>query len=109
MTTQESRRLVLYNGLSDRLGAELADLLMTFLPLTEPNTLVTTDHLEAFREEFRGEVRGIKEEIRRLRDEIRETRDEIRYLSRRVDRIQLTLLAGFLAMITALVVAVFFG
>ncbi len=88
MTAPESRRHELYNGLTDILGVELADTLMSYLPTTPVTALVTRD-------EFQTEMRSVK--------------DEIRQLSQRVDRLQLTLIAGFMSMVVALIVVGFFG
>lgn len=82
MPDTESRRLALYNGLNDLLGPQLADTLMTYLP-------AATDL-------------ATKTDITRLQE-------DIRHLSQRMDRLQTTLLGGFLAMIAALLVTGFLG
>lgn len=98
MTASESRRLDLYNGLNQVLGSELTDTLMAYLPTTETAALVTKDDMTV-----------VKDDIRGIKDDIRGIKDDIRHLAQRVDRIQLTLLAGFISMVVALIVAVFFG
>lgn len=85
----ESRRLALYNGLNDLLGAELADTLMTYLPSSQANDLATGADLVA------------------LRDELREMKEDIRHLSRRMDRLQQTTLGGFVAIVAALIASGF--
>jgi hypothetical protein len=47
-----------------------------------------------------------RDDLYEVRDELR---GEIRHLSDRIDRIQLTLLAGFMSMVVALIVVGFFG
>lgn len=47
-----------------------------------------------------------REDLYAVRDELR---GEIRHLSDRIDRMQLTLLAGFMSMVVALIVVGFFG
>lgn len=93
MPDTESRRLALYNGLNELLGPELADILMTFLPAT-------------------GDV-ATRADIVRLEDEMasirKEMRDELRHLSQRIDRLQQTTLAGFVAMIAAILAAGLLG
>ncbi|MET0696366.1 MAG: hypothetical protein ABWZ58_02955 [Acidimicrobiia bacterium] len=55
------------------------------------------------KEEFRTEIGTLRDEFR---GGIGGLRDEIRHLSGRMDRMQLTLVAGFLSMIVALIVSV---
>lgn len=88
MTTSEGRRHELYTGLTEILGSDLTDALMSYLPTTPFAALVTKD-------EFQTEMRSVK--------------DEIRHLSRRFDWFQHTLVAGFMSMVVALIVVGFFG
>jgi hypothetical protein len=91
LMTSESRRHDLYSGLTGILGTELADALMAYLPTSPGVGLVT-----------RADIDGLKLEIRELRA-------EVHHLSDRFDRFQLTLVAGFMSMIVALIVVGFFG
>jgi hypothetical protein len=51
-----------------------------------------------------------RDDLYGVRDELRaEIRAEIRHLAERIDRMQLTLVAGFMSMIVALIVTTFFG
>lgn len=98
MSDLESRRLALYTGLTERLGPELADMLMSFLPATSQ---VATSQ----------DIQRVDQELDRLNSEVgamrQEMRDELRHLSQRIDRLQQTTLAGFVAMIAALLAAGF--
>ncbi len=109
MALPESRRHDLYNGLNRLLGTELADTLMAYLPSSPAADLATQDDIALIRldiELLRDEVTGLRSDFNDLRSELR---DDIRQLGQRIDRMQLTLLAGFISMVIALVVAVFFG
>jgi hypothetical protein len=54
-----------------------------------------------------------KDDLLSLRDELYAVRDELRaelrHLADRIDRMQLTLVAGFMSMVVALIVVGFFG
>jgi hypothetical protein len=51
-----------------------------------------------------------RDDLYAVRDQLQaEFRAEIRHLSDRIDRMQLTLVAGFMSMIVALIVVGFFG
>ena len=53
-----------------------------------------------------GRVSPETADLYAVRDELR---TEIRHLSDRIDRMQLTLVAGFMSMVVALIVVGFFG
>lgn len=93
MPDTESRRLVLYNGLNELLGPELADIPMTLLPATGD---VAT----------RADIVRLEDEMASIRTEMR---DELRHLSQRIDRLQQTTLAGFVAMVAAVLAAGLLG
>ena len=63
--------------------------------VTPDTALATRDDLYALRDEFYA-----------VRDELR---TDIRQLADRIDRMQLTLVAGFMSMVVALIVVGFFG
>lgn len=87
-TTPEAARLDLYNGLSDLLGPERADTLMTYLPSFQPDEIATRSDLGA------------------LRDEVSEFRADLKAgltaLNLRMDRLFLTLVAGLLTVVAAM-------
>lgn len=74
MTAPESRHHELYNGLTEILGAELTDTLMTYLPATP------------------------------IQDQISKLEDAINLLTHRIDQLQNILMPGFMSMIVALIV-----
>jgi hypothetical protein len=52
----------------------------------------------------------LRDVLHAVRDELRaEFRTELRHLAERIDRMQLTLVAGFMSMVVALIVVGFFG
>lgn len=125
MSDVESRRLALYTGLTDRLGADLADLLMSFLPPTQVATsrdIESLDNrfermdnrmerLEGRMEGLEGRIERLEHGMERLTSDVltwrEEMRSDFRHLSQRIDRLQQTTLAGFVAMIAALLAAGF--
>lgn len=88
MTAPEARRHELYTGLTEILGSDLTDTLMSYLPIAPATALVTRD-------EFHTEIRKLE--------------DAIYALSHRFDQLQNILIAGFMSMIVALIVVGFFG
>lgn len=88
---------------------------MAYLPTAEAGALATREDLEREFSLVRSDIAGVKHDIRRMKDdrgdERRPAGDEgrIRHLAQRVDKIQHTLLAGFLSMVVALMVAVRLG
>jgi hypothetical protein len=54
----------------------------------------------------KDDLLSLRNELHAVRDELR---SEIRYLGDRIDRMQLTLVAGFMSMVVALIVVGFFG
>lgn len=124
MTAPESKRLALYNGLTEILGPELTDRLMAYLPPSEASGLATkadVDRLGAttrsefarFEEFTRSELARVDDSVALLRDDVRRlqdsTRSDLRDLSATVSRLQMTLLGGFAAVIPALVGVIAFG
>jgi hypothetical protein len=89
MTTAESRRDDLYNGLTEFLGEDRADTLMTYLPPYEGTDLATKSDLDAIEN--------------RLVDRLDIVSQRIEGLSQRLDRMVLALIAGLVAIIATLV------
>lgn len=127
MSASESRRHDLYNGLSELLSPELTETLMAYLPTSPAAALATKDDVAVvgsditalrvefkdLRTELRGEFKDLRGEFTDLRGEFTDLRTELRgeisHLSRRMDRMHLTLLGGFMSIVVTLVAAVFFG
>jgi hypothetical protein len=89
MTTAESRRHDLYNGLAELLGADQADTLMTYLPHTESEGLATKADLDALERNLSGRIDGVDKRLD--------------LISHRLNRIVLALVAGLVAIIATLV------
>jgi hypothetical protein len=139
MSLPEARRHDLYNALEEALGTERADTLMAYLPIDEAGTLATRDdvavvagnvgglgpelkgEIQDLRTELKGEIQDLrtelKGEIQVLRTELKgeiqvlrtELRDEIRSVNQRLDTLFLTLAAGLIAIVGAIVTAFFIG
>jgi hypothetical protein len=102
MAEGPSRLLALYHGLSERLGPELADTLMTYLPSTPATELAT-----------KADIDRLDSRLERLEDEIRHLShrldDAVDRLSQRMDRQHYTMMAGFVALTTALIASGLLG
>lgn len=98
----EARRRALYTGFTDVLGPDLAESLMSYLPVSPESDLVTRAYLD----ERIGDVSG---RIDALSDRVDRLSDRVDRLSDRMDRLQTTLLGGFAAMIAALLATGFLG
>jgi hypothetical protein len=70
--------LALYHGLSKRLGPELADTQMTYLPSTPATDLATRADIQALERRLDDRVDGLDSRMERLED-------EVRHLSHRLD------------------------
>jgi hypothetical protein len=58
----------------------------------------------------KDDLLSLSDELHAVRDELRaEFRTELRHLVERIDRMQLTLVAGFISMVVALIAVGFFG
>jgi hypothetical protein len=58
----------------------------------------------------KDDLLSLRDELHAVRDELRsEFRTELRHLADRIDRMQLTLVAGFTSMVVALIVVGFFA
>lgn len=126
MTTAEARRHGLYNVLTETIGVEEADTLMAYLPTQPHEVLATKADIESVRQDLgsridllqtgltslesdlatlRGEMSGLwgemSGEVTSLRTELSGRIDSV---NRRLDRLFLTLAAGLLAVVGAVVV-----
>jgi len=107
----EAARADLYNGLSDLLGPERAETLMTHLPRYDPAEVATKSDFAELRTDF-AEVRSDFAELRSdFRSEISELRTEMTTgfagVNERFDRMYLTLVAGFFVIVAAMAGVVF--
>jgi len=122
----EAARADLYNGLSDLLGPERAETLMTHLPRYDPAEVTTksdfadlqSDFAE-LRSDFRSEMSELRSDFRSemselrsdFRSEISELRTEMTTgfagVNERFDRMYLTLVAGFFVIVAAMAGVVF--
>lgn len=93
MTTGESRRHDLYNGLTEFLGADRADTLMAYLPPRENSDLATRWDIDA----LTSRIDGVETSLAARIDGV----------NQRLDRIVLTLAAGLIAIIATLISQVF--
>jgi len=111
MAMSEAARSDLYNGLSDLLGPERAETLMTHLPRYDPAEVATKSDFAELRTDF-AEVRSDFAELRSdFRSEISELRTEMTTgfagVNERFDRMYLTLVAGFFVIVAAMAGVVF--
>jgi hypothetical protein len=126
MAMSEAARADLYNGLSDLLGPERAETLMTHLPRYDPAEVATKSDFADLRSDFaelRSDFRSEMSEIRSdfgsemselrsdFRSEISELRTEMTTgfagVNERFDRMYLTLVAGFFVIVAAMAGVVF--
>jgi exoribonuclease II len=111
MAMSEAARADLYNGLSDLLGPERAETLMTHLPRYDPAEVATKSDFAELRSNF-SELRSDFAELRSdFRSEISELRTEMTTgfagVNERFDRMYLTLVAGFFVVVAAMAGVVF--
>lgn len=85
MTEASSRLVALYTGLAEQLGPELADKLVEFLPPTPTPELAT------------------KADLWRVETDVADLKVGLNQLSQRMDKLQHTIVTGFIAMTTAIV------
>lgn len=110
MTTAESRRHDLYNGLVEFLGADRANTLMTYLPSGESTDLLTRADLDAVEQRLGAHIDGLDARIAGLDTRIDglDTRidglsNRIDLVTQRLDRIVFALVAGLVAIIATLI------
>lgn len=89
----EAARNDLYNGLTELLGPERAETLMTYLPAYDPSEVATKSDLRELKQELKSEIGEMKQELR----------SEMGELSKRIDRVLLTLAAGLFVIFAAVV------
>ncbi len=100
MATYESRRRDLYNGLTEILGIERAETLMQFLPSIEGSQQATRTDVYELSIRVDDFERNLTARIDRLEQSFTARFDA---MNQRLDRIVLTLAAGLMAIIAALV------
>jgi hypothetical protein len=93
MTTAESRRHDLYNGLTEFLGEDRTDTLMAYLPSQESADLAT-----------RADVDTLSHRIDAVERNLTARLDAVNH---RLDRIVLTLAAGLIAIVATLITQTF--
>lgn len=89
MTSQESKRLGLYNRLQEVLGTDPATTLMTYLPPVEAPDLLT-------RSEFKSSISKIETRFDRFEDRFDE-------LNRKIDRVLLAVVGGLFVVVAAII------
>jgi hypothetical protein len=98
----EAARADLYNGLAELNGRERAETLMTHLPRSDPNDLVTKSDVS----ELRADFAALRSDFSELRSDFSELRAEVRLdfsaLGARLDRMYLTLVAGLFVIVAAM-------
>ena len=102
MTESESRRQVLYTGLSDVLGPDLTASLMSFLPFQPATELATEADIQSLSNKIDQSENRLSGRMDEIGGRIDELTGRVDHLSDRMDRLQPTLLGGFAAMIAAL-------
>ena len=85
----ESRRHDLYNGLTEFLGEDRADTLMTYLPSSEAIDLATKSDLDAIEDQLVVRIDIVSQSLEGL--------------SQHLDRMVLAMIAGLVAIIATLV------
>jgi hypothetical protein len=111
MATSESRRRDLYNGLTEVLGIERADTLMQFLPSIEGSQQATRTDIYGLSGRIDDVERSLTTRIDKVESQLTTRIDRFEHsvtarfdaMNQRLDRIVLTLAAGLMAIIAALV------
>ncbi len=96
MTSAESRRLDLYNGLTEFLGEDRANTLMAYLPSQQSTDLATKADLDALKTAVTARFDSVDRRFERM-----DQRFEA--ITHRLDRIVFALVAGLVAIIATLV------
>ena len=94
VTAPESSRAVLYTGLVEKLGDDLAERLMTFLPPTEITNLATKDDIARLEASTKAEVAQMGLSL---------TRD----ISQATTRIMIAVVGVFASVLAGLIIVVF--
>ncbi len=96
MTSAESRRLDLYNGLTEFLGEDRANTLMAYLPSQQGTDLATKADLDALETTVTARFDTVDQRFERI-----DQRFEA--ITHRLDRMVFALVAGLVAIIATLV------
>lgn len=103
----EAARNDLYNGLSEVLGPERAETLMSYLPRYDPGEVATRSDLDSIRTEIADLRSELKSDIADLRSEVKadtaSVRSELATHGELLFSLQRTLIAGFITFGAALV------
>jgi len=105
MSTAEARRHDLYNALTEFIGADRADTLMTYLPSQEGNDLATRSDLRALDERIGSVDRSLAARIDGLETLMTHRFDA---MTQRLDRMFLTMAAGLIVIVGAFIAKGFF-
>lgn len=105
MTTSESRRHDLYNGLIEVIGNDRADTLMRYLPSIEGSELATRTDVHA----ISNRIDDVEKSLTTRIDNVEKSLGgRIDGMNQRLDRLVLTMAAGLMAIIATLVAQTFF-
>ena len=118
MSISEAARHDLYNGLSDLLGPERAETLMTHLPRYDPAEVATKSDLVELKTDLEAGIAGLESSMTIRLDGIDTRLDSVDTLldrvdtrlagiNTRLDRLFLTLVAGLLVIVAAMAGVVF--
>lgn len=110
----EAARNDLYNGLSELLGPERAETLMSYLPRYDPDDVATRSDVEGIRTDVaavKADITGVRSELKadiadlrsEVKSEIADLRSELRTHGELLFSLQRTLIAGFITFGAALV------
>lgn len=100
MTTAESRRHDLCNGLTEFLGADKADTLMAYIPSQESTELATKADLDVLEARLGARIDGRTDSLNERMDEMSQRLETV---SQRIDRMILAMAAGLIAIIATIV------
>lgn len=103
MTTAESRRHDLYTGLTEFLGPDRADTLMTYLPSRESTDLATKADLTALELTLGVRIDRIDGRLDNMDRHLVGMNQRFEAVNQRLDRIVLTLAAGLVAIVATLI------
>lgn len=96
----EADRSDLYNGLSELLGPDRAEVLMAQLPRFDPAEVATKSDLAALRSDFAELRSDTRSDIAELRAELR---GGLAGVNQRLDRLFLALLVGMFGVVAAMI------
>ena len=99
MTSSESRRHDLYNGLTEVLGVERADVLMTYLPSTESTELATKADIRVLESRIDKVEANLTVRIDSVGTRVDALATRIDALATRIDRIVLAVVAALVVII----------